>query len=75
MTISALAGIAAQRERLPEGKKRVGREAVGDHGVPGSQGWMSGGRRSRQLHAVADYDEEPGKNAVHHSLRPFAKGR
>src|SRR3546814_4252435 len=30
----ALAHISAQRERLSEGKKRVGREAVGDHGVP-----------------------------------------
>src|SRR3546814_6056028 len=33
----ALAHISAQRERLSEGKKRVGREAVGDHGVPEDQ--------------------------------------
>src|SRR3546814_11491536 len=32
-----LAHIAAQCERLPEGKEDVGREAVGDHGVPEDQ--------------------------------------
>src|SRR3546814_18316919 len=33
----ALAQLAAQCERLPEGKEAVGREAVGDHGVPEDQ--------------------------------------
>src|SRR3546814_1402842 len=76
-SISVVAGIAVQRERPPEDKIRVGREAVRPRrprpagldvrgkSFPPIPGGRQHCRRLRQ---------RAGKNAFHRSLRPFARG-